>query len=243
MFFSIVTVCLNAQNTIRATIESVIAQECKDWEYLIIDGLSTDKTLDIIQEYRREYAIRIVSEPDKGIYNAMNKAMNYVQGSYVYFLNSGDTFWDKFVLGKVKEKLLSTKASLLYGNISCVGEKKEKVVHYAEQNRMSIIYIAFGFTICHQAVFSKSELLKERGFNENFYLWADQEWLSYQLSNKVKVTRLKEIIARYPMNGISSDIGKLNVIREESDRISKMYAPVLFHIIHPIKEFVRNFRK
>ncbi len=96
--FSIVTVCLNAENTILETIVSVIQQTYVDYEYIIWDGVSEDGTLEIIKENAKEAPICFFSEKDSGLYNAMNKAVKKCKGDYVLFLNSGDAFADREVL-------------------------------------------------------------------------------------------------------------------------------------------------
>ena len=92
MLFSIITVCYNSEKTIRRTIESVLNQTCQDYEYIIVDGKSTDKTLDIVKEYEARFAdkLKYISEPDTGIYNAMNKGIALSDGSIIGIVNSDD---------------------------------------------------------------------------------------------------------------------------------------------------------
>ena len=96
MKISIITPCLNSAKTIRQTIESVLNQTYQDIEYIIVDGASTDGTLEIIQEYEDQFQGRMqyVSEPDNGIYDAMNQAVGYAKGAFLIFLNCGDVFYD-----------------------------------------------------------------------------------------------------------------------------------------------------
>ena len=97
---SVVTVCLNAQDVIEKTIQSVIYQDFKDKEYLIIDGASIDRTLEIVQVYHDEIDV-LVSAPDKGIYNAMNKAIDLASGEWLIFMNAGDFFVDSKVFSNI----------------------------------------------------------------------------------------------------------------------------------------------
>ena len=92
MFISIVTVVYNGEKTIRKTIESILCQEFKDYEYIIVDGLSKDNTVNIAREYERlfEGRLRIYSEPDKGIYDAMNKGIKLAKGDYIWLVNADD---------------------------------------------------------------------------------------------------------------------------------------------------------
>lgn len=95
---TIITVCFNAEQTLRETIQSVLGQTFQDYEYLIIDGNSSDKTLDIVKEYKSD-KIKLYSEDDRGIYNAMNKGIAKAKGEYLYFLNAGDSFF-QYDIGK-----------------------------------------------------------------------------------------------------------------------------------------------
>src|SRR5690554_4083025 len=115
MKFSIITVCKNSEATIENTILSVISQSYCDFEYIIVDGVSTDKTLDIVNKYRGSIA-KIISEPDSGLYDAMNKGINAASGDYLFFLNSDDKFIDDNVLEKTYIKAKNNKAELLYGD-------------------------------------------------------------------------------------------------------------------------------
>ena len=95
--FSIITVCYNAADTIERTLKSVDSQSCKDYEHLIVDGASTDGTTSKVFALKNPLR-RMVSEPDKGIYDAMNKGMSFASGKYLIFLNAGDAFHDSEVL-------------------------------------------------------------------------------------------------------------------------------------------------
>ena len=95
MKISIITVCFNSETTIRDTIESVLSQEYPDIEYIVVDGLSTDTTIDIVNEYKGKIS-KVISEPDQGIYDAMNKGVKYSTGDVVGILNSDDFFENSF---------------------------------------------------------------------------------------------------------------------------------------------------
>ena len=120
---SVVTVCYNAAVSIEQTMLSVLGQSYPDIEYIVIDGGSTDGTVDIIKKYADRLAYW-VSEPDKGIYDAMNKGIAAATGSYINFMNSGDSFYDNRVVEAVVPYLSSDMKAVIYGNAAiCNGEK------------------------------------------------------------------------------------------------------------------------
>ena len=121
MLYTIITVCYNAQDSIRTTINSVLQQNYMDFEYIVIDGKSNDLTYSIVKKYRDEFnekgiAYRYISEPDTGIYNAMNKAIEMSRGDWLLFLNAGDYFVNSEVLKKLSLKTQLSDKSLIYGN-------------------------------------------------------------------------------------------------------------------------------
>jgi glycosyltransferase involved in cell wall biosynthesis len=111
---SIITVCYNAEDSIVRTIESVLSQKYNGYEYVVIDGSSSDSTNSIIQKYKR-CINTIISEPDNGIYDAMNKGIKKAKGQYIYFLNAGDVFIHDRVLHLIGNELHESKVKLLFG--------------------------------------------------------------------------------------------------------------------------------
>lgn len=125
MILSVVTVCFNSENTIRSTIDSFVSQTHDDKELLIIDGGSRDSTLDVVRSYRSSN-IRVVSEPDDGVFDAMNKGLRLFLGDAVGFLNSDDTFHDDGVLAAVADALGA--ADIAYGDLLMVTDHASKEV-------------------------------------------------------------------------------------------------------------------
>ena len=114
---TIITVCLNAENIIDETIQSVINQSYKFIEYIIIDGNSTDRTVSLIQDKMAQYPILFISEPDNGIYDAMNKGIKLAKGDFIQFLNAGDVLADEYVIENVVSELELNRHCIYYGNI------------------------------------------------------------------------------------------------------------------------------
>lgn len=241
---SVITVCYNAQESIEQTMQSVLSQSYKNIEYLIIDGKSTDRTLEIVEEYQKKYDnIRLISEKDKGIYNAMNKGASYATGDYIYYLNCGDLFTDEKTVEQVMQQIEKDRPDLLYGDIDVdYGTHKHRIL-YAEHKRLKKLWIALGITVCHQAVFAKTSLVKERGFDETFKLWADQEWMMGLLRRKATVETIEMPVCIYDGFGASSSAANLELVFEESDRITKKYAPVIYYVTKPMKWVLRIYRR
>lgn len=152
--FSIITVVYNNVRDIEHTLKSVVSQTYKHVEYIVIDGLSTDGTLDVIEKYRPQISV-ILSEKDNGIYDAMNKGLALATGDYVLFLNSGDELYSKETLASLAE--VSEGADIIYGETflineqrEIIGERRHKVPAYF--NWKSFRY---GMNICHQAIYIK----------------------------------------------------------------------------------------
>lgn len=174
--FSIVTVCYNAEAELEDTIQSVIAQTYRHVEYIIVDGASKDGTLAIIERYKGRIA-RVVSEPDKGLYDAMNKGLRLATGDYVCFLNAGDCFYEDSTLQQMADCL--TKAELpdvLYGETALVDKER----HFVRMRRLSapktLTWRSFkqGMLVCHQAFFARTALAEP--YDLQYRYSADFDW-------------------------------------------------------------------
>lgn len=189
--FSIITPCFNSAKTIRTTIESVVHQTAHDIEYIIVDGGSTDGTLEIVQEYQTQFqSLVLISGPDRGIYDAMNKGIARATGKMVGILNSDDFYPHNEVLHAV-EKACRPETDLCYGDIEYVDRENTKKVRIwrAGEYRREKLY--HGWIMPHPAVFIKRELYENYGvFNLDFKIAADYELLLRFLKNNITVTYL-----------------------------------------------------
>lgn len=242
---SVVTVCYNAEKTIVETIESVLNQTYANIEYLIIDGKSTDNTLNIVEKYHSNCDnIRVISEKDAGIYNAMNKGIDIASGEYIYFLNAGDLFYNDTTVAIVMDRLKKTGLpDIIYGDIDVDYHTHKKRIEYAGKKRLNRILIALGITVCHQSVFAKTYLMKERGFDEEYKLWADQEWLMYVLQRNVQIETIDQPVCVYDGFGLSASGDSLERVFEESDMITQKYTPVIYWVTKPMKGLLRIYRR
>ncbi len=199
---SIITVCYNEEKKIKATCESIAKQTYKDFEWIIIDGKSTDKTLSIIKEYKK-YTTSITSEKDTGIYNAMNKGILKSKGEYLLFLNGGDYLKDKNVLRKVSDFIQKDKKKneIYYGDLVY---DNEEVVDYGEAKLSKKFFI--NKTISHQATFIKKNLFKKfGGYDEKYKIVSDYEfWIKTIVKGRVKVKYLPVIVSVFDLNGMST---------------------------------------
>ena len=213
---TVVTVVFNGEQFLEETIQSVINQTYDNVEYIIVDGGSTDGTLDIIRKY--EYAIDYwLSEKDGGIYDAMNKGIDLAGDGWVNFMNSGDMFFDLHVVKVVSENL---NADLVYGNHAPYTQASNKFEVVDAKFKKDTRNIPF----CHQSLFAKSRLLKEFHFDLRYQIAADyNQYLMIKRSNAT-MKHVSIPVVLYLEGGISA-VSKEKVTYEYYD-ITKKYYPI-----------------
>ena len=200
---SIITATYNSANTINDTIQSVLRQTNKDFEYLIIDGGSTDETIDIVKSYESEFSGRLkwVSEKDKGIYDAMNKAIERCTGEWINFMNSGDSFYGNNIISSVADFIKGNNdADIIYGDVNIIYDWGEKVYKplplYELKSRM---------VFSHQSCFVKTELIKTVKFSLKYKIAGDYNFFYHQYMNNRKFEYIPICIANFDgVNGISA---------------------------------------
>lgn len=176
--FSIITVTYNAEKVLEDTIQSVIAQTYHHIEYIIVDGASKDGTLSIIDKYRSRIHT-VVSEPDKGLYDAMNKGISLASGDYLCFLNAGDCFHEDNTLQQMVHTLSDTELpDVIYGETALVDKER----HFLHMRRLStpeiLTWKSFkqGMLVCHQAFFAKRTFALAEPYNLRYRYSADFDW-------------------------------------------------------------------
>lgn len=172
--FSIITVTWNAASVIAPTLRSVERQTSTDYEMLIIDGASTDDTLRIVKQTSIA-SLRVFSEPDNGLYDAMNKGISRARGRYLIFLNAGDAFADDTVL--VRLAMLTTEdPGVIYGQTQLVDKNREVVGkrHLTAPKRLTVDSFLKGMVVCHQAFVARRDLVPQ--YDLRYRLSADYDW-------------------------------------------------------------------
>lgn len=213
---TIITVTYNCENSIAKTIESIINQTYNNIEYLIIDGNSTDNTINIIKKYAElDSRIKYISETDEGIYDAMNKGISMSSGDILNFINSADLILDKTAIENiVTEFTLNKNVELLYSNIVA----GDNYIKY--NNRINKISFIRRKSICHQAMFVKRNIFDKTGLYDTKYkIVADRDWFIKCYKNKVTMKHIDKFYIFFDVNGVSSDKKRINQIKNESKEI------------------------
>ncbi len=227
MTFSIIVVCLNAGEKLYKTIESILRQTEKDYEIIVKDGGSTDGSL---EELSQNDKVKLYQQKDTGIYDAMNQAVKYAGGEYLFFLNCGDYFYDETVLAAVKksietgegmkEKTLKQKrGDIFYGNI-----REAKTGAVVQSNPVIDEFACYRNVPCHQACFYGRELFARRGFKTCYKVRADYEhflWCVYE--EKARTVYMPITVALYEGGGFSETRENERVSKQEHAKIIKQY--------------------
>ncbi len=217
MTLSIITINYNNRDGLRKTIESVIAQSCKDFEFIIIDGASTDGGVDVLKEYDRHIDYWS-STPDNGVYNAMNKGVKIARGRYCIFMNSGDTFHDEDVIKNAIGQLQEDGADVVTGGTwLSIG----RLVPAPESVSMTFLYAA---TLCHQSSFIRRKLLLEFPYDESLRYVADWKfWVQTLIYNNCTYSHVKATVSDYDWNGMSTVYYK--DVEKEKQRVLQSFLP------------------
>jgi len=199
---SIITINYNDSKGLEKTINSVVSQTFQEFEYIVIDGGSSDDSLDIVKRYEKEINYW-VSEEDSGIYHAMNKGIRLAKGDYLLFLNSGDILFEKNVLRKNIEYL--NKEDIIYFNVVVNGNGASKIVSYPEKLNF---YYFFLSGICHQAVFIRRELFFKYGFyDESLKIVSDWKFFLFTIFKyNSTYKKVDDILSIHYLGGISTQI-------------------------------------
>lgn len=219
--FSIITVTYNAETVLDDTIQSVLAQTYKHVEYLIIDGGSTDATMQVVEKYAGRIS-KVVSEPDKGLYDAMNKGMEWATGDYLCFLNAGDCLHEDDTLWQMVHSIQGNELpDILYGETAIVDAQG----HFLRMRRLSapekLTWESFkqGMLVCHQAFFVRHTLLEP--YDLRYRYSADFDWCIRMLKKARLVHHTHLTLVDYLDEGLTTRNHKASLM--ERFRIMATY--------------------
>ncbi len=215
MRITLVTITYNAEATLPATLESVRMQSHDDLEHLIIDGASKDSTLSLARDYARTapegHEVTVVSEPDDGLYDAMNKGLRLASGAYVCFLNAGDRLPDADTVARVAETAGMAGdgclPGVLYGDTDIVDGDGRFICHrhLSPPARLSWRSFRHGMLVCHQAFYASVELAREVPYDTRYRYSADVDWcirvMKKAEERKMPLTRVSGVLALYLSEG------------------------------------------
>lgn len=229
--FSIITVTYNAADVLERTIKSIARQEGADIEYLVIDGKSADATLQLIREY--EHCINVwVSEPDKGLYDAMNKGLKQATGDYLLFLNAGDTLQGNDAIAKIAQIAERENfPDILYGETDLVDNNGQFIAHRRLKAPERLTWKSFrmGMLVCHQAFIVKRTLAPE--YDLSYRYSADFDWCIRCMQKACGIVNSHLRLVNYLYEGLTTAHRKAS-LKERYHIMQKYYGKLPVFLLH-----------
>ena len=209
-----VTISYNAASVLQRTLDSVLSQDYPDILHLIIDGASTDDTMQLVNDYiersnaaENGHSIQVTSEPDKGIYDAMNKGLRSITGDYVCFLNAGDFLPASDTVSRIVEKVGDQSPAVLYGDTDIV-DGEGRFLHHrrlAPPEHLSWKSFRQGMLVCHQAFYARTDFAIATPYDQRYRYSADVDWcirvMKAAAKENVPLLNLKMVVANYTEEG------------------------------------------
>ncbi|WP_303031199.1 glycosyltransferase family 2 protein [uncultured Duncaniella sp.] len=202
--FSIITITYNASSTLPATLKSVKEQTCKLYEYIVVDGKSSDNTVELAKNADIDNC-KIVSERDRGLYDAMNKGLGMANGDYVIFLNAGDSFHSPETLEHFADAIMENDyPGIVYGQTDIVdsNRKRLRARHLTAPENLVLESFSNGMVVCHQAFVVLRKLTNN--FNVKFKYSADYEWCIRCLQRSHRNCYIDEVVIDYLSEGVTT---------------------------------------
>jgi len=248
MKISIITVCFNSAETIEGTIRSVLGQDYKDIEYVVVDGDSTDGTIEVVNNYKDEIS-KFTSEPDEGIYEAMNKGIKLSSGDIIAFLNSDDMYTDRTIVGQMTEFMQSNGLDAAYGDLIYVDRKNSnRVRRFWKAGQYRRNALCYGWVLPHPTFFCRKEIFERHGyFNDKLQIAADFElMLRFIEKHQIKVGYLPKVIVKMRTGGKANILrgmiqGNKEIIK--SFRLNDLHLSPWFFVCKPITKISQLFRR
>lgn len=209
---SIITITFNAERFLPKTIDSILAQSCRDFEYIIVDGESKDATVDIIKDYEKRiqnsespFPYRWISEPDNGLYDAMNKGIHLASGDFVWFMNAGDKIYDAHTVAIILENLKNDPdvdvvygQSLMIDGEDCPLGERHKIAPKV-LTRESLLK---GLVVCHQSILVRKSIAPD--YDLSYRVTADYDWTCKVMKVSKRNLYIDDYLSRFMTSGISS---------------------------------------
>jgi glycosyltransferase involved in cell wall biosynthesis len=227
---SVITIVYNNARDIERTMLSVLNQTYPNIEYVVIDGLSTDGTLDIIEKYKDKLS-QLISEQDEGIYDAMNKGLAAATGDYIIFMNSGDEFYDKDTVARVFAT--APNADIYYGETEMINDRLESLGQRRHKAPAKFTWRGFkyGMSISHQAIYIRRELVEL--YDRQYQLSADIDWIIRAAKKAKTIVKVDGYVAKYLVGGMSKKRHRQS-LNERFDIMKRHYGLVptlLNHVV------------
>lgn len=232
---SVITICYNAKNELEKTIQSVASQNYDYIDFVVIDGGSKDGTIGIIKKYENSVS-KWISEPDHGIYDAMNKGIGLASGDWIIFMNAGDVFYNNEVVSKLAGKEFNPNTGIIYGDVELDFGKPGKIIKsFAKFNTKDVVT-----ELCHQSVMTNAKILKQIKYDTSFKIMADLNSFRKIYDMGYGFEYVPMVISTFEVtNGISSkkpfvslnEICKINNISHFSFQYITMYAKALYKML------------
>ncbi len=245
---SIITVVKNNAQTIKDAIDSVLSQTYQNIEYIVIDGGSTDGTVEIINGYKEKIDI-LISEPDYGIYDAMNKGIKEASGDIIGFLNSDDMYNDEHVLNRIYEVFAKTKVDIVYGDLVYVEKSNtSKIIRYWKAGEYKKGAFKRGWHPPHPSFFVKKEIYEKYGlFDLDYRIAADYElMLRFIEKYRIKTVYIQNLLVKMRTGGESNrsvaNIIKANIESYKAWKKNGLSVFPFFIIMKPLRKILQLFR-
>ncbi|AWK06807.1 glycosyltransferase [Flavobacterium crocinum] len=234
MRVTIITVCYNRKNTIEKAIKSVLDQNYDDIEYIVIDGNSKDGTKEIIESYKDRIS-HYISEPDKGMYDAINKGLKLATGDVIGLMHSDDEFYDNNVVSRIALRFKhSHNIEGIYGDgVYVSNDQKERLIRNRIGGGFNLKKIKSGWLPLHPTVYLKKSVIDKNGlYNLDFKIASDTEFLlRYLYKHEIKMSYINIYIVKMRMGGMSTSFKRAFEVLKEDYRIYKYHGLTAYSVV------------
>lgn len=247
MKISMITVCYNSEKTIEDTLKSVLSQTYGNYEYIIVDGLSKDKTVDIVKKYEKKFKgkLKYISEKDSGLYDAMNKGIKMATGDIIGIINSDDIIACDSVFQQVVDKIEDTNCDGVYSNLLIKDENLEKVVRVFKSKKGNY---KLGWYPPHPTLYLRKEVYDKYGnFDTNYRITADYDFMIRIMKNNICLEYINTDFTYMRSGGVSTNglKGYWKSFKESYKvlRKNRIHFPLLVNILRTFKVIFQALKR